>query len=214
MISTDKAVNPTNVMGASKRMCEYIIKGMNDRVHRSEGRYKTVFSAVRFGNVLGSNGSVIPLFKQQLAEGGPITITDKRMTRYFMTIPEAAMLVIESGSLASGGEIYILDMGTPVSIDEMARNMIRLAGYVPDIDIKIEYIGLRPGEKLYEELSMDYEDLEKTVQPKINVAKDDFMTYDKLLHRLEVLGTALCDKTDIRDAIKQVVPTYIPDPTE
>lgn len=214
LISTDKAVNPTNVMGASKRMCEYIIKGMNDRVHRSEGRYKTVFSAVRFGNVLGSNGSVIPLFKQQLAEGGPITITDKRMTRYFMTIPEAAMLVIESGSLASGGEIYILDMGTPVSIDEMARNMIRLAGYVPDIDIKIEYIGLRPGEKLYEELSMDYEDLEKTVQPKINVAKDDFMTYDKLLHRLEVLGTALCDKTDIRDAIKQVVPTYIPDPTE
>ncbi len=213
LISTDKAVNPTNVMGASKRMCEYVIKGMNERVRHNRDRFRTVFSAVRFGNVLGSNGSVIPLFKQQLAEGGPITITDKRMTRYFMTIPEAAMLVIESGALAEGGEIYILDMGTPVRIDDMARNMVRLAGYVPDVDIEIKYIGLRPGEKLFEELSMDYENLEKTSQPKINVAKDDFMTFDKLEHRLDILDNALREKTDIRAALKEVVPTYSPEQT-
>jgi FlaA1/EpsC-like NDP-sugar epimerase len=213
LISTDKAVNPTNVMGASKRMCEYVIKGMNDRVRNSGGEYRTVFSAVRFGNVLGSNGSVIPLFKKQLEEGGPITITDKRMTRYFMTIPEAAMLVIESGSMAEGGEIYILDMGTPVRIDDMARNMIRLAGLIPDVDVRIEYIGLRPGEKLYEELSMDYENVEKTQRRKISVAKDDFMTFEKLEARIEILHQAINAKTNIREAIKTVVPTYSPDPT-
>ncbi len=213
LISTDKAVNPTNVMGASKRMCEYVIKGMNDRAKNSNGEFRTIFSAVRFGNVLGSNGSVIPLFKKQLEAGGPITITDKRMTRYFMTIPEAAMLVIESGSMAEGGEIYILDMGTPVRIDDMARNMIRLAGLVPDVDIPIEYIGLRPGEKLYEELSMDYENVERTKQRKISVAKDDFMTYEKLEGRLGTLEQALKDKTDIREAIRTVVPTYTPDPS-
>ncbi|MHB8961544.1 MAG: polysaccharide biosynthesis protein [Saccharofermentanales bacterium] len=211
LISTDKAVNPTNVMGASKRMCEYVIKGMNDKVRNSDGQFRTIFSAVRFGNVLGSNGSVIPLFKKQLAEGGPITITDKRMTRYFMTIPEAAMLVIESGALAEGGEIYILDMGTPVLIDDMARNMIRLAGLVPDVDIRIDYVGLRPGEKLYEELSMEYENVEKTSQRKISVAKDDFMTYEKLEARLGVLHEAIVNRTNIRDAIKEVVPTYTPD---
>ncbi|MHB1452804.1 MAG: polysaccharide biosynthesis protein [Saccharofermentanales bacterium] len=211
LISTDKAVNPTNVMGASKRMCEYVIKGMNDKVKNSNGEFRTIFSAVRFGNVLGSNGSVIPLFKRQLAEGGPITITDKRMTRYFMTIPEAAMLVIESGALAEGGEIYILDMGTPVRIDDMARNMIRLAGLIPDVDIRIDYVGLRPGEKLYEELSMEYENVEKTSQRKISVAKDDFMTYDKLEARIGILHQAITEKTNIRDAIKTVVPTYIPD---
>jgi len=216
LISTDKAVNPANVMGASKRMCEYVIKGMNDRVKRSQEETpdtaaKTVFAAVRFGNVLGSNGSVIPLFKKQLEEGGPITITDKRMTRYFMIIPEAAKLVIEAGAMAKGGEIYILDMGTPVLIDDMARNMIRLAGLEPDIDIRIEYIGLRPGEKLYEELTMDYENVEKTKQRKISVAKDDFMTFEKLEGRLVVLQNALQEKTDIREAIKIVVPTYTPE---
>lgn len=216
LISTDKAVNPTNVMGASKRMCEYVIKGMNDRVKRDQeadanSQHKTVFAAVRFGNVLGSNGSVIPLFKKQLAEGGPITITDKRMTRYFMIIPEAAKLVIEAGAMAQGGEIFILDMGTPVLIDDMARDMIRLAGLVPDVDIQIEYIGLRPGEKLYEELTMDYENVEKTKQRKISMAKDDFMTLEKLEGRLLVLKDALKAKTNIREAIRIVVPTYAPD---
>jgi FlaA1/EpsC-like NDP-sugar epimerase len=216
LISTDKAVNPTNVMGASKRMCEYIIKGMNERVKRSqeesgESGYKTVFAAVRFGNVLGSNGSVIPLFKKQLEEGGPITITDKRMTRYFMIIPEAAKLVIEAGAMAAGGEIFILDMGTPILIDEMARNMIRLAGLEPDVDIQIDYIGLRPGEKLYEELTMDYENVEKTKQKKISVAKDDFMTFEKMEVRLVILKNALNARTDIREAIKEVVPTYAPE---
>lgn len=215
LISTDKAVNPTNVMGASKRMCEYVIKGMNDCVKsnmaETDTKPSTVFAAVRFGNVLGSNGSVIPLFKKQLAEGGPITITDKRMTRYFMIIPEAAKLVIEAGAMAKGGEIFILDMGTPVLIDDMARNMIRLAGLEPDVDIKIEYVGLRPGEKLYEELTMDYENVEKTAKRKISVAKDDFMTCEKMENRLSVLRQALADKSNIREAIKQVVPTYTPD---
>lgn len=216
LISTDKAVNPTNVMGASKRMCEYVIKGMNDRVKHlrekdPDSKVNTVFAAVRFGNVLGSNGSVIPLFKKQLAEGGPITITDKRMTRYFMIIPEAAKLVIEAGAMATGGEIFILDMGTPVKIDDMARNMIRLAGLKPDIDIKIEYIGLRPGEKLYEELTMEYENVEKTKHNKIKMAKDDFMTFEKLEGRIAVLQEALKARTNIRDAIKTVVPTYKPE---
>ena len=208
LISTDKAVNPTNVMGASKRMCEYIIKGMNDRVKNSGSEKSVVFAAVRFGNVLGSNGSVIPLFKKQLIDGGPITITDKRMTRYFMIIPEAAKLVIEAGSMAEGGEIFILDMGTPVKIDDMARNMIKLAGLKPDVDIKIEYIGLRPGEKLYEELTMDYENVRKTKQPKISVAIDDFMTYEKLEQRIKILCDAIADKTDIRKVLKEVIPTY------
>jgi FlaA1/EpsC-like NDP-sugar epimerase len=189
---------------------------MNERVKRSqeesgESGYKTVFAAVRFGNVLGSNGSVIPLFKKQLEEGGPITITDKRMTRYFMIIPEAAKLVIEAGAMAAGGEIFILDMGTPILIDEMARNMIRLAGLEPDVDIQIDYIGLRPGEKLYEELTMDYENVEKTKQKKISVAKDDFMTFEKMEVRLVILKNALNARTDIREAIKEVVPTYAPE---
>lgn len=207
LISTDKAVNPTNVMGASKRMCEYIIKGMNNRVKNIANK-RTVFAAVRFGNVLGSNGSVIPLFKKQLIEGGPITITDKRMTRYFMTIPEAAQLVIEAGAMSLGGEIFILDMGTPVKIDDMARNLIKLAGLKPDVDVKIEYVGLRPGEKLYEELTMDYENVEKTKQPKISVAKDDFMTYKKLQGRISFLQNTIKEKKDIRAALKEVVPTY------
>jgi FlaA1/EpsC-like NDP-sugar epimerase len=211
LISTDKAVNPTNVMGASKRMCEYIVKGMNDRVKENGATQCTVFTAVRFGNVLGSNGSVIPLFKKQLAEGGPITITDKRITRYFMTISEAAKLVVEAGAMAVGGEIFILDMGTPVLIDDMARNLIRLAGLKPDEDIRIEYIGLRPGEKLYEELTMDYEKIEKTHHPKIRVAIDDFMTYEKLQRRVECLHQAIADKSDIRIVLKKVVPTYAPE---
>lgn len=205
LISTDKAVNPTNIMGASKRLCEMIIQ-MMDR------HSDTDFVAVRFGNVLGSNGSVIPLFKKQIAEGGPVTVTDKRMIRYFMTIPEAVSLILQASYYAHGGEIFVLDMGEPVKIDDMARNLIRLSGYVPDEDIKIVYTGLRPGEKLYEELLMDEEGITETENELIFIGKPIQMDDDDFMKKLKLLDEASRGESDrIKEIVAEIVPTYHPD---
>ena len=205
LISTDKAVNPTNIMGASKRLCEMIIQ-MMDR------HSDTDFVAVRFGNVLGSNGSVIPLFKKQIAEGGPVTVTDKRMIRYFMTIPEAVSLILQASYYAHGGEIFVLDMGEPVKIDDMARNLIRLSGYVPDEDIKIVYTGLRPGEKLYEELLMDEEGITETENELIFIGKPIKMDDADFMKKLDLLDEASKGESDrIKEIVADIVPTYHPD---
>ena len=203
MISTDKAVNPTNVMGATKRLCEMIVQS-------SQGKSKTEFVAVRFGNVLGSNGSVIPLFKKQIEKGGPVTITDKHIIRYFMTIPEAASLVLQAASYAKGGEIFVLDMGEPVKIYDLAVNLIKLSGYTPDVDIKIKEIGLRPGEKLYEELLMNEEGLENTEHDKIFIGKPLGISEEEVMEKLDILKQALEteDNIFIKEAVAKVVPTY------
>ena len=204
LISTDKAVNPTNVMGATKRMCEMIVQTINKQS-------QTEFVAVRFGNVLGSNGSVIPLFKKQIKAGGPVTVTHPDIIRYFMTIPEAVSLVLQAGAYAKGGEIFILDMGKPVKIADMARNLIKLSGYEPDIDIKIEYTGLRPGEKLYEELLMKEEGLQDTPNKLIHIGKPIELDEDTLFDRLNHLkDEAYKETNDIRTLIKEIVPTYQP----
>ena len=203
LISTDKAVNPTNIMGASKRLCEMVVQ-MMDRKSAN-----TSFVAVRFGNVLGSNGSVIPLFKKQIAQGGPVTVTDKRIIRYFMTIPEAVSLVLQASYYAKGGEIFVLEMGEPVKIDDMARNLIRLSGYTPDVDIKIVYTGLRPGEKLYEELLMNEEGLQETENKLIHIGKPIVMDdewFQEKLHQLDQASRAESD--DIKRLVSEVVPTY------
>lgn len=203
MISTDKAVNPTNIMGATKRLCEMIIQAMDKQS-------KTEFVAVRFGNVLGSNGSVIPLFKRQIANGGPVTVTHKKIIRYFMLIPEAAQLVLQAGAFAKGGEIFVLDMGKPVKIYELACDLIKLSGLEPNRDIKIVFTGLRPGEKLYEELLMSEEGLQDTVHKKIHVGKPMFEDMDTLKHKLEQLQNLLDlnDISEIKHQMQKIVPTY------
>ncbi len=205
LISTDKAVNPTNIMGASKRLCEMVVQMM------SRAGSKTCFSAVRFGNVLGSNGSVIPLFKKQIAAGGPVTITDKRIIRYFMTISEAVSLVLQASYFAKGGEIFVLDMGDPVKIDDMARNLIQLSGFRPDVDIKIEYTGLRPGEKLFEELLMDEEGLKETDNKLIHIGQPIEMDDADFVKKLMELDEASREETGrIRTLVSEMVPTYHP----
>ncbi len=211
LVSTDKAVNPTNIMGASKRLCEMVVQC------RTEG--ETSFAAVRFGNVLGSNGSVIPLFKRQIASGGPLTLTDKRIIRYFMTIPEASQLVVQAGAMAKKGELFVLDMGKPVKIYDLAVNMIRMSGLEPDVDIKIEEVGLRPGEKLYEELLMKTETLNKTENNMIFIEKDAPLSRKEVDEKLELLRRAVeASKNElasplIKEAIKKTVPTFH-DPNE
>ena len=236
LISTDKAVNPTNIMGASKRLCEMVIQAFDKKVR--EGRpfdmptlythngefsdpvsklaipsdeIQTEFVAVRFGNVLGSNGSVIPVFKRQIAKGGPVTVTHPDIIRYFMTVSEAVSLVLQAGTYAHGGEIFVLDMGSPVKIDTLARNLIRLSGFKPDIDIKIEYTGLRPGEKLYEEKLMAEEGLRTTPNKLIHIGSPIPFDIDVFLTQLEpLMERAYANSADIRDTVEEMVSTYHP----
>ncbi|WP_020223834.1 nucleoside-diphosphate sugar epimerase/dehydratase [Holdemania massiliensis] len=231
LISTDKAVNPTNIMGASKRLCEMVIQSMNQISQTGqfnllpqlwshtwnpieeikENNLKTEFVAVRFGNVLGSNGSVIPLFKKQIAEGGPVTVTHPDIIRYFMTIPEAVSLVLQAGTYAKGGEIFVLDMGDPVKIDTLARNLIKLSGYKPDVDIQIEYTGLRPGEKLYEEKLMAEEGLKTTPNKLIHIAKPIPFDVKQFMNQVEILAEAsYTNSSRIKQLVSEVIPTYHP----
>ncbi|MBR6509720.1 MAG: polysaccharide biosynthesis protein [Clostridia bacterium] len=204
LISTDKAVNPTNIMGASKRICEMIVQTYNNRS-------KTEFVAVRFGNVLGSNGSVIPLFKEQIKHGGPVTVTDPNIIRYFMTIPEAVSLVLQAGENAKGGEIFVLDMGNPVKILDLAENLIKLSGFTPYKDINIVFTGLRPGEKLYEELLMSEEGLTETDNNLIYIGKPIAIEEEELYKSLDKMKAAMYDESaDVRKLVKEIVPTYSP----
>ena len=234
LISTDKAVNPTNIMGASKRLCEMVIQTFDEKIKSGrEGELpvlhahswdedgsmqnmqkmtipaRTEFVSVRFGNVLGSNGSVIPFFKKQIAAGGPVTVTHPDIVRYFMTISEAVSLVLQAGTFAKGGEIFVLDMGEPVKIDALAKNLIKLSGYKPDVDIKIEYVGLRPGEKLYEEKLMEEEGMKTTPNHLIHIGAPIPFDTDQFLVRLkELMDVSYGDTKDIRELVAEVVGTY------
>lgn len=236
LISTDKAVNPANIMGASKRLCEMIIQAFDNKIKSGQVQdipqlfthkgmenadkdgtgavfqdIQTEFVAVRFGNVLGSNGSVIPIFKKQIEKGGPVTVTHPDIIRYFMTIPEAVSLVLEAGTFAKGGEIFVLDMGSPVKIDTLARNLIRLSGFKPDIDIKVQYSGLRPGEKLYEEKLMAEEGLQNTANERIHIGKPLSFDIDAFLGKVDdLMEAAYKNKDDIREMVKDIVGTYKP----
>lgn len=212
LISTDKAVNPTNIMGASKRICEMIIQSMDKIANSGMGKNKgTCFVAVRFGNVLGSNGSVVPLFKEQIAAGGPVTVTHPDVVRYFMTIQEAVSLVLQAGTYAHGGEIFVLDMGEPVKIDTLARNLIKLCGYEPDVDIKIAYSGLRPGEKLFEEKLMDEEGMQTTENELIHIGKPIPINIKEFMAQLDELAVASYDNSDnIVEMVEKMVPTFHP----
>ena len=237
LISTDKAVNPTNIMGASKRLCEMIIQSFDKKIKAGKANempqifthegienadkdgtgnifknIKTEFVAVRFGNVLGSNGSVIPIFKKQIEKGGPVTVTHPDIIRYFMTIPEAVSLVMLAGTYAKGGEIFVLDMGSPVKIDDLARNLIRLSGFKPDEDIKIEYTGLRPGEKLYEEKLMAEEGLQKTDNDLIHIGNPIKFDEEVFLKQLGALTEAAYSNKEekIRTLVREAVSTYHP----
>jgi len=203
LISTDKAVNPSSVMGATKRLAEHVIQYMN-------AISETTFVAVRFGNVLGSNGSVIPLFQRQIAQGGPVTVTHKDITRYFMTIPEAARLVLQAGCLAENGEIFILDMGEPVRIDDVARALIRMSGYRPDDDIMIEYTGLRPGEKLYEELFLDEEKPDHSDHEGILIGRSRHPSPEETKKNLDWLNTQIEANNDVRKCLQALLETYVP----
>ncbi len=234
LISTDKAVNPTNIMGASKRLCEMVVQSFDklikegkldkmrplyehddseveDRFVRGDNKFNTEFVAVRFGNVLGSNGSVIPLFKKQIAKGGPVRVTHPDIIRYFMTIPEAVSLVLQAGTYAAGGEIFVLDMGAPVKIDALARNLIRLSGLKPDVDIKIEYTGLRPGEKLYEERLMETEGLRTTPNKLISICNPMDFDADELFNNIEQLMHICYEEPQrVKSFVESIVPTYHP----
>lgn len=234
LISTDKAVNPTNIMGASKRLCEMVVQsfdrmikenkidkipvlhvheddedGSMNSMRKTSAKVQTEFVAVRFGNVLGSNGSVIPLFKKQIASGGPVTVTHPDIIRYFMTIPEAVSLVLQAGTYARGGEIFVLDMGEPVKIDTLARNLIKLSGYKPDVEIKVEYTGLRPGEKLYEEKLMAEEGMKKTENDLIHIGCPIPFDNEEFLEQVKMLMKISYDGGDVRTVVKEMVPTYV-----
>jgi len=205
-VSTDKAVNPTNVMGATKRMAEIYCQNLNMRCD-------TAFITTRFGNVLGSAGSVVPLFKQQIEAGGPVTVTHQEITRYFMTIPEAVSLILQAATMGSGGEIFVLDMGEPIKIVDMAEQMIRLAGLTPYEDVEIKYTGLRPGEKLFEELFHEAESLQGTLHPKIMLSDVREVDWDEVQQRL-LLTRQACEARDIKGLIallQQLVPEFKPD---